>query len=488
MNSVRFRALIVLLLTVAPLAAGCGAAAGSGPDGAAVAPAGAQLFLSVDTDFSSSQWKTAGDLVGKFPDGQKAVDFLLAQLNSNGLDFNKDIKPALGPETDVVALDLSKSGSFVGLTKPDDPAKLKALLAKSDQQVVTREIDGWTAFAETAAVLDSFEQARAGGTLDGNADFQDAMSKVDDSGLVRLYLNGTALEKRLQSQPQFPMATVLPGGKVPSVVVSATAESGGLRIEGAEKIAEAQAGFAPDEFKAGLPSEVPAGALVYLDFNNLGAGLKALRDTVGQSNPSFDRDLAQIESQIGVSLDDDVLPLFAGETAFYVRQGFLIPEVTLVTHVEDEHKAMATVDKLVGALRQYIPTAPVPKSTEIAGVMAKEVPVNPPFSLFYAAFDGHLVLTTARDGIAALRSHDDRLADDADFKKALDDAGVPDETSGFGYLNLKAGLPYALGFAGAAGGAIPSQVSSNIEPLKSLVFYSSKDGNTLRFAAFLAVD
>jgi hypothetical protein len=55
-------------------------------------------------------------------------------------------------------------------------------------------------------------------------------------------------------------------------------------------------------------------------------------------------------------------------------------------------------------------------------------------------------------------------------------------------VNLKDGLPYALGFAGAAGGAIPPQASSNIEPLKSLVFYSSKDGNTLRFAAFLAVD
>jgi len=87
-----------------------------------------------------------------------------------------------------------------------------------------------------------------------------------------------------------------------------------------------------------------------------------------------------------------------------------------------------------------------------------------------------------------LRSHDDRLSDDADFKKALDDAGVPDETSGFGYLNLKAGLPYVLGFAGAAGGAIPSEVSSNIEPLKSLVFYGAKDGSTLRFTAFLAVD
>src|SRR5437867_447652 len=119
MNSVRFRALIVLLLTVAPLVAGCGAATGGSPEGAAAAPASAQLFVSIDTDFGSSQWKTAGELVGKFPDGQKAVDFLLEQLSSKGVDFSKDVEPALGPETDVVGLDLSGQGSFVGLTKPD---------------------------------------------------------------------------------------------------------------------------------------------------------------------------------------------------------------------------------------------------------------------------------------------------------------------------------------------------------------------------------
>jgi hypothetical protein len=489
MNSVRFRALIALLLTVAPLVAGCGAATGSGPEGAAVAPASAFVFVSVDTDFSSSQWKSAQDLVDKFPDGQRAVDFLLRELSSNGVDFNEDVKPALGAETDVVGLNLSdqSEGSFVGLTKPSDPAKLKALLSKSDQTVVTRDIDGWTAFADSAAALDTFEKERAAGTLEGNADFQDAMSQVNDDGLVRAYINTAAVQKELQNQPQF-FPGALPGGKIPSVAISASAESGGLRIEGAEKLADDQAGYVPDQFKADLPSEVPAGALVYLDFNDLGGAIKAFRDAAAQADPSFDRDLAQIESQIGVSLDDDVLPLFAGESALYVRQGFLIPEVTLVTHVEDEQKAMATVDKLVGALRQYVPNSPTARSTEIDGIAAKEVPISPPFSLFYAAFDGHLVLTTARDGIAALRSHDDRLSDDADFKKALEDAGVPDETSGFGYLNLKAGLPYALGFAGAVGGPISSQVSSNIEPLKSLVFYGAKDGSTLRFTAFLAVD
>ena len=489
MNSVRFRALTALLLMVAPLVAGCGAATDSGPEGAAVAPASAYVFVSVNTDFGSSQWKAAGDLVDKFPDGHKAVDFLVKELSSNGVDFSKDVKPALGPETDVVGLTLSgqNQGSFVGLTKPDDPAKLKALLSKSDQKVVTREIEGWTSFADNEAALDLFEKERSSGTLDGNADFQDSMSQVDENGLVRVYVNTTMLQKELQNQPQLFPGT-FPGGTVPSFAVSATPESGGLRIKGAEKLTSDQAGSVPDQFTADFPGQVPAGALVYLDFNDLGSALKAFRDAAAQANPNFDRDLAQIESQIGISLDDDVLPLFGGETALYVRQGFLIPEVTLVTHVEDEQKAMATIDKLVGALHQYIPTAPAAQSTEIDGVKAKEVPISPPFSLFYAAFDGKLVLTSAREGIAALRSHDDRLSDDADFKKALDDAGVPDETSGFGYLNLKAGLPYVLGFAGAAGGAIPSEVSSNIEPLKSLVFYGAKDGSTLRFTAFLAVD
>jgi hypothetical protein len=38
------------------------------------------------------------------------------------------------------------------------------------------------------------------------------------------------------------------------------------------------------------------------------------------------------------------------------------------------------------------------------------------------------------------------------------------------------------------GATLPSELQANLEPLRQLVFYGSKDGSTLKFAGFLAVD
>jgi hypothetical protein len=496
MSSVRLRSHIALLLVLLPLLAGCGAEGPSGPQGASVAPGSAKLFLAVDTSFDSSQWKTASDLAAKFPDSDRALKLLFDELGAKGIDFEADVKPALGPETDVVGLELSGEGEFVGLTQPKDKAKLDALLDKTGEEFVTRSIGGWTAFSDSAAVLDKFERARADGTLADSSDYQDAISEVDGEALGSLYLNGAALQEEMtkgeSGLPPGVLDAFLPGGKFPSIALALKAEEGGIRLEGAAKLAGDEGGLFSEPFEADLPDEVPAGALFYMNFNGLGTQLKALRDAVATANPEFDRDLARVENELGVSLDEDVFPLFSGESAVYVRRGLIIPEVTLVTHVDDEQAAVATVGKLVQALREYVPTLGSETSVDIDGVQAKQVPLAGPVALYYGAFDGHLVITTSRDGIASLREEDDRLADDSDFKSALDEAGVPDETTGFGYLDLKAAIPALFDITGKSGNSpteneIVDTVRRNLEPLDNLVFYGTKDGRTVRFTAFLAV-
>ena len=472
----RFRFALALVLAVLPLAAGCGAETPSGPAGASVAPASAQLFLSVDTTFGSSQWDNARSLLAKFPDGDKALDLVFGKLSAKGIDFDRDVKPALGPETDVVGLNLSGQGEFVGLTQPDDLDKLKALLDRTGEQFVFRAVGDWTAFSDSAAVLDKFERARADGTLADSSDFRDAMDQVGGDAIARLYVNGSALQR-----------SGLPKA-LNRLALSVKAEGEGVRVEGAAELAENSEVSGSEPFKAELPHEVPAGALVYLDVNDLGSQLKALRDMVAEADPSVDADIARAEHELGVSLDEDVFPLFSGETGFYVRRGLIIPELTLVTHVDNEQAAMATVGKLVEGLREYVPMLGTERDVEIDGVPAKEVPLKAPFSLYYAAFDGHLVITTSKDGISALREQDDRLADDPAFKDALDQAGVPDETTGFGYVDLKSAIPYVLGLFELNGGTVPPELRTNLEPLQHLTFYGTKDGHTVKFAGLLAVD
>jgi hypothetical protein len=495
MSSVRLRPLLAVLLTLLPLVAGCGSSTVSGPAGASVAPASSQLFLTVDTSFTSDQWDTARALLEKFPDGDKGVDFLLEQLSNEGIEFDRDLKPALGPEMDIVGLDILKDeGTFVGLTQPDDAEKLQELLSKSDEPVITREIAGWTAFAESDAILDRFEEERARGTLDDSDDFNGAWQQVDDEALARLYVNGRAVQEEIQREDNLPsgaLAALLPTGTIPSFAVALKLEAGGVRLQGAAELAEESGGIVPEPFAAELPNEVPDGAMVYLGFNDLERQLSALREFLAQVEPDFDRDMARIEGELGLSLEEDVFPLFSRESALYIRPGFPIPEVTLVTQVDDERGAVATLDKLVAALIAYggpDSGATTPQTTEIAGIQAKELALSPPFSLYYAAFDGDLVVTTSREGIASLRKQDDRLADDADFRGALDEADVPDETTGFAYINLEQALANLLGLAQMGGGNLPPELRANLEPLQHLVFYGTKDGRTAGFTAFFAID
>ena len=83
------------------------------------------------------------------------------------LSWADDVKPALGPELDVVVLPAAANGSpsSSGSTQPDDGAKLDALLAearrKPREDVRHRQVGGWTAVADSQAALDAVSGATA---------------------------------------------------------------------------------------------------------------------------------------------------------------------------------------------------------------------------------------------------------------------------------------------------------------------------------------
>ena len=235
MNRVAFACLLTALVLPA---AGCGSSASPGAAGAGVAPAATEVFVSVDTSFDSSNWEAGRKLLARFPDGDRAVAWVLDQLSAHGVDAARDVEPALGPETDVAVLDAGGVKRVVGLTQPDDRAKLEALLAKGDHPLVSREIDGWVAFSESEAGLNAFEEQRDEGTLDGVGAYEDVVGEVDSDALVHVYVAGAAVKET-------PFAAVF-GSDLPSLALSLNAEEDGVRIEGAAKPASAD--VFPEEF------------------------------------------------------------------------------------------------------------------------------------------------------------------------------------------------------------------------------------------------
>jgi len=192
-----------VVVAFALLVAACGGSSSSksgsasgGASGADAAPADAAAFVSVNTDLSSSQWKTVDQLLSKFPGKDKTLaDMRKSFETDSGLNWETDVKPALGPEVDFVALDLSNNGGGVALTQPKDQGKFDALVAKANAKksgsIVSEKVGDWTVLSDKQASIDAYKTRASGKKLSDDATFKTAMGE----------LSGDALAKVLRQRP-----------------------------------------------------------------------------------------------------------------------------------------------------------------------------------------------------------------------------------------------------------------------------------------------
>ncbi|MGH3023704.1 MAG: DUF3352 domain-containing protein [Gaiellaceae bacterium] len=487
----RLIAALLAALTL-PVVAACGG--GEGPGGAAEAvPADVAFYVVADTDVESDQWEAVQELAASFPGGEDLTGRIVEELEAEGeLDFEEDVEPALGPVVAFAVLGLEQdtegSEPFVLLTQPEDAAAFARLVEREPEPGVVREIDDWQVAAMSEDVLDRFEAALDGGRLADSDGFQDAMDGLDEDGLVTFYGNLARVEGAAEGAASAQLDTFFPGGEAPVLGGTVRAEDDGARLDGRLVYAEEVEGspFSVDPYEAELPGVVPGDVLAYVSFNDLEQAISAYRDALAEGEPELESQLGMVEGLFGLSLEEDIAPLFAGEGAVYARHGALIPEVTLVTRIEDEAAALETLDGLVARLGIYFPFAR-PERTEVDGVEVREIALSAPFKLSYAAFDGLLVVTTSSEGIADLREDEDRLADADAFEEALDRAGAPDETSGFAYVDLEEALPLLFGLA-EAGNEETEEARRYTDPLTSLVAWGEQDGDTQRFSLFVGIE
>src|SRR4051812_25923925 len=110
------------LATLAVAVAGCGGGgaktSGSSESGSKLVRSGALAFVALDSDLGSGQWQQLDDLSKKFPGRSKALAQIKQSLTQQGVSYDQDIKPALGPEVDaaVVAGAAGAQPSFAILT------------------------------------------------------------------------------------------------------------------------------------------------------------------------------------------------------------------------------------------------------------------------------------------------------------------------------------------------------------------------------------
>jgi uncharacterized protein DUF3352 len=476
----------------AALLAGCGGGGGStatATGAASIVPEDVSAFVAVDTNLDSSSWKKAEALLNRFPGKDSVLSSLRSSLEQNGLTWGRDVKPALGSEIDFVWLDFQNRGTdLVGLTRPKDVNKFNALIEQGSSPSVHEQIEGWTVFANGQAQLDRFKQLRSNGNrLDGNSAFTDAMDGLPSDSIARVFVKGGAIQAALDRSFErrgLPSGTTADQlGKLDSFGAAVTPESNGIRIV---STLSGDLKLGGSGYHADLASSLPSGAIFYYSFNNLGGRLKKLVDDYARTHSGFDRQRAQVETALGMSLDD-VFGLMSGEGALALYRtgtGSGTPQVVFALRVSDEGKARRLLEK-AAALAQLGSSVEV-TTVQIGGLQAREFDVSG--TLIYAAvFDGKLVVTNSRASIAEMHGSGPKLAEDPAYTAAVSGAAMPSETNGFLYSDLSTGLDYAFAYVESQGSTVPSVVRDNTGPLRGLLLYSTTDGSRFQFTGFLGI-
>jgi hypothetical protein len=476
---------------VAAVAVACGGttrgqSGGIGASGASLVRSGALAYVAVDSDLGSSRWQQLDKLSQKFPVRAKFLTKLEQGLAAQQIDYERDVKPALGPELDVAVVGGAspQDVSYAAMTKPDSIEKAKALVHKLDESSpppsATRVVDGWLVVSDKQEMIDAV-LAGSGSALAGQSTFKDGFGQLSDDALVKAYANGPELSKLFglvsgDGAQTAAVGGVAPFGNLDWVAASAVAKDGGLELEADAKSTDGSSlGGAP--YASKLISGVPADAFVFSTFHgrNAQSQLRRLRQS-----PGFGLGLRLFEEQLGMSLDE-VFPLFEHETAFYVRRGPGLPEFSLVFEAPNTEEALATVDRLAARLATL---SHAQLGTEQQGGLDVKTLNFGRITVRWAGFDGRVLLTTSPTGIDDYRAGGDKLADDSAYKDALDAAGAPDKTIALTYVNLADSFELIKSYAGLAGGRLPPDVGEN---LKSLVVYGSSKDELTKFAAFLEV-
>ncbi len=479
---------IAPLLASLALVSGCGggggATGGSTESGATVVGEGALAFVSISSDLGSSQWQQADKLAKKFSFRDQALAQIKQQLAKQNLDYTKDVKPALGPEVDVVVAEgasLNQTAAVL-MTKPDDVGKFKDLVSKlnasgSGSGAVYREVNGWYLVSNQQTSIDKVLKG-SGGSLADNSSFKDALGKLPSGALVKAYLDGKQLATLIRdaaaqrSGTPFDPSAVL--GQLDYVSASLSAESDGLRVRGASKGSGTNALGAGD-YTSKLMASVPGDALAFFSFRGAGTAdqLKKL-----EANPQLGKTLQQMQALLGVSLDD-VLNLLRNEVGFYLRPGAGIPEFSLALSPSDKTAALSTLDTLAAKVAAL-------SGGKVSGGTVRTINLGQ-FAVNYGAAGDDVLITSGVNGISEFGGSGSKLPDSADFKEAKAAAGLPDSNGGFVYVDIKNAIPLIEGFAGLAGRSVPPSVAGNLSPLRAFVAWAAGSGDSRTFDAFLEI-
>jgi len=441
------------------------------PESASLAPADAIVYATLTTDDESSQWQNAEQVLERIPGARDGLASAIeSSLSEEGLTWESDIAPALGPELVIVATADLKP---VALLQPEDDDKLTALLEKGDEEFVKGEVDGWVVLARTQADLTAYEAALGRGTLADDQELQAGLEALPEESLGKVWIDFEAIAGRLDEfQASLPQDFDF---GIEWLSMALAAEDRGMLLAMGMRMP----GGGDSRYEPELFAEVPGDAIAAISFGGTQGTLDRLR-----GGASLDEISGEIEKATGVSLDR-LVDALSGEGVMYVRNGNgRVPDVTIALRPPDADETFATLDRVARKVAEQL-DAQVTTATE-SGVEVSSLEVEDVVVKYGRADSDTVVVTTGNSAFASLTSDGPKLVDSDGYKRASEDVGLEDLTKGFVYVDVDGLLPLVESIAGAD--AVPPDVRKGIEAFDSFILEASGEGDITTVRGFLRVN
>ena len=460
---------IACLLASLILATGCAGAsstASSIPESASLAPADALAYATVSTDESSDQWKNATSLLERIPGAENGVSGSIGSaLGEQGVDWAKDVRPAIGPELVVVA---TADQQPIVLVQPSDEAKLDALLAKGDTNYVRGEVDGWEALAQSDAALAGYRAALDKGTLEGVEGFTEGFDVLPSEALARVWVDTARLSKDIGRLVEQASTEVDLG--LDWLAAAVSAESDGVLLT----LGVRMPGGGDTRYEPKLFERIPADAVAAVSFG----GTQKILDRV-QDTADLDKVAGVVKRVTGLSVKD-LTDALSGEGALYVRpSGTQVPEVTLVLRPPDASKTWDTLVRLGRQLAEQARTTVTVRTEN--GIEVRRV-VTDQSTVSYARLDDDtMIVTTGDAGIRGFLADGPKLVDSDGYERAAEAVDMGKRTRGFAYVDVDGMLPLVE----QVGGAVPPDGKDAIASVDSFILQASGDGDVSTLSGFV---
>lgn len=510
---------IAALALVGLVLSGCGgsskasgAAGAAGTDGRAAQafPATTVAFLDANIDGQSAAWKRLLALGGHFPGFPKLVAKFDQASNSatGGGPTVQQVRSWLGSEVAVGVLDVPAGGSdpsVLGFAEVRDRGSLEAQIKTSKDTVAAGTHGGFDVFRQrtgkavlaisddtalvgnSEAVVDASidRLAGTGDKLSDSSDFKDTLASLPSDNLVVGYAPGSVLQQLVaygqrmsaaqgaQSIPQAQLSTITSALKgIRSLGFSMDATDSGLRMRTTSLLDGSNPGMR-EPYAPSLLADVPASSWFAASFGGIGGTSTASAEQAIAANPAMQSAVAQVETMLGIKLDD-IYALLGGENALYAGPGTPL-SAGLLLHPADAARGATTLR----AITKFLGT----KGIEFTDTADGQSALVKGFAAHWRAVGGNLAIGTDAAVGDAVK---DSLVDSDKFKRVLSEDGIDSgsKTLGLAYLDVPSLVNVATAF-GAFNGAGNQEALDNLKHLGGVLFWAGRSGDTVTSDLFV---